>query len=282
MEKLPYLNLGCGSHFDERWVNMDFSSSSPFVIEHNLLNGIPFPSNHFEVVYHSHVLEHFHKIDGEQFIRECNRVLIPGGIIRIAIPDLEQIINNYTRFLTLVKENPQDKYLEACYDWIMLELYDQTVRNYSGGGMLEFLSQEHIINETYVFERCGFEVSHMIDNIKLKRKILPNPNPVKYRPSFKNRILNLPNTLRRKLLEYLLDKDIIALNVGKFRLGGEVHSWMYDSFSLGRLLSSNGFTNVQKCDQQTSSINEWREYKLEQVNGKLRKPDSLFIEAIKV
>ena len=170
MSKLPYLNLGCGSHFDERWTNVDFVSNGNGVIAHNLLEGIPFPTNHFEVVYHSHVLEHFHKKDGEQFIRECNRVLKPGGIIRIAIPDLEKIIENYSKLLSALKTNPNDLYLQACYDWMMLEMYDQTVRNLSGGGMLEFLSQEQIINEKFVIERCGHEVGAVIDYFKEGRK----------------------------------------------------------------------------------------------------------------
>ncbi len=281
MQKLPYLNLGCGSHFDKRWTNVDFISTGEGVIAHNILQGIPFDNNLFDVVYHSHVLEHFHKKDGEEFIKECYRVLKPGGIIRIAIPDLEKIIENYTTLLNKLKANPSDLYLQACYDWIMLEMYDQTVRNSSGGSMLEFLSQEQIINEKFVIERCGYEVGSIINYLNESRKTATFKKSVKYRPTLKNRIVNLPATLKKKLILFLLGEDINALNIGKFRLGGEIHLWMYDSFSLSRLLNNIGFINVQKCDQYTSKIVNWSDYKLEHFNGHLRKPDSLFIEAIK-
>src|ERR1700743_2591931 len=93
--KLPYLNLGCGHHFNKRWVNVDFVSIGDDVIGHNLLKGIPFDDSSFEVVYHSHVLEHFQKRDAVKFIDECYRVLKPGGTIRVVIPDLEQIVTHY-------------------------------------------------------------------------------------------------------------------------------------------------------------------------------------------
>src|ERR1700709_1713415 len=109
LSELPYLNLGCGSHFDRQWVNVDFSKTGEGVIAHNLLNGIPFNDNTFEVVYHSHVLEHFPKDRAEEFIRECYRVLKPAGIIRVAVPDLEQIVSNYSRLLTLGKTHPDSE-----------------------------------------------------------------------------------------------------------------------------------------------------------------------------
>lgn len=53
---------------------------------------------------------------------------------------------NIKSFLNENTENQND-ISTANYDWIMLEMYDQTVRNYSGGQMAEFLKQPHLINE---------------------------------------------------------------------------------------------------------------------------------------
>ena len=99
MKKLSYLNLGCGATYHKDWTNIDFVSNSEYVIAHNLVSGIPQPDNSFEVVYHSHVLEHFSKTQAVDFIKECYRVLKLDGIIRIAIPDLEQIVLNYIKYL---------------------------------------------------------------------------------------------------------------------------------------------------------------------------------------
>ncbi|MFN9648236.1 MAG: methyltransferase domain-containing protein, partial [Pseudanabaena sp.] len=56
---MKLLNLGCGHRFHSAWTNIDFRSNNENVIAHNLLKGIPFPDQSFDVIYHSHVLEHF-------------------------------------------------------------------------------------------------------------------------------------------------------------------------------------------------------------------------------
>lgn len=277
---MKYLNLGCGVHFHAEWTNVDFVSTGEGVIAYNLTQGVPFEDNTFDVVYHSHVLEHFTRDGGKNFMLECCRVLKPNGIIRIAIPNLEAIINNYKLLLEQLKANPDDAYLQACYDWTMLEMYDQTVRNASGGEMVNYLSQDNIINEDFVIERCGYEVKYIIDNYRKDKKRTQTQQSF-YRPSIVQRLVNLPSTLKRKLLNYLLGSDTRALKIGQFRLGGEIHSWMYDSFSLGRLLKSVGFEEIKECTVYESGIPNWNNFGLEIINGKIRKPDSLFIEARK-
>src|SRR5450631_4519732 len=49
----------------------------PDVVCWNLKRGIPFPDGTFDVVYHSHVLEHLEREDAPDFLRECRRVLRP-------------------------------------------------------------------------------------------------------------------------------------------------------------------------------------------------------------
>lgn len=88
----------------------------------------------FDVIYHSQVLEHFTKDQAEFFIKECYRILKPKGIIRIVVPDLENIISEYTRLLNENLKSPSDLSI-ANYEWIMKELFDQTIRNGSGGKM---------------------------------------------------------------------------------------------------------------------------------------------------
>ena len=64
-----YLNLGCGYHFHKSWTNVDFIETGEGVIAHNLTKGVPFSDGTFDAVYHSHVLEHFSRKDGEMFIK---------------------------------------------------------------------------------------------------------------------------------------------------------------------------------------------------------------------
>jgi DNA primase large subunit len=72
------------------------------------------------------------------------------------------------------------------------------------------------------------------------------------------------------------------LQIGKFRLGGEIHQWMYDSFSMGRLLKITGFSRIIVRDAFTSYLDDWRMYNLDtEPDGEIYKPDSNYIEAIK-
>ena len=71
-----------------------------------------------------------------------------------------------------------------------------------------------------------------------------------------------------------------AEEIGRFRLGGEVHKWMWDRVSLTRLLLSAGFTEVRVCPATESAIAGFAGYHLDaDAGGRTRKPDSLFIEA---
>jgi hypothetical protein len=71
--------------------------------------------------------------------------------------------------------------------------------------------------------------------------------------------------------------------VGQFRLSGEVHQWMYDRLSLGRLLSSAGFSDIRVCKAAESVITDFASYGLDaDAQGNVRKPDSLFMEARKL
>jgi predicted SAM-dependent methyltransferase len=281
LSKLSYLNLGCGSHFNPQWVNVDFTKTGEGVIAHNLLNGIPFGDSTFEVVYHSHVLEHFPKEDAIKFIKECYRVLKPGGTIRIAIPDLEQIVNNYSRLFAKGMADPDNKKIRADYDWIMTEMYDQTVRNQSGGEMLKYLSKGTLENENFVYQRIGHE-GYMI-----RQGMIQAGNNQPKKVSVARRIYRIirriisPGNFKRSFLKLFFHKEYKLIELGRFRLSGEIHQWMYDIYSLSNLLRDAGFKNIEKKNFDESSIPRWKSFSLDEINDAIRKPDSLFAEAVK-
>ena len=57
---------------------------------------------------------------------------------------------------------------------------------------------------------------------------------------------------------------------------------MYDRYSLATLLDKVGFSDIKICSPFESTIENWDLYQLDVVNGEVRKPDSLFIEARKL
>ena len=114
------LNLGCGSQVPEGWINVDYGLGARFmkipffrafnnkvrlfnfnwdknIFLHDLTKDFPWPDSSADVVYSSHTLEHFSKRDGRKFLEECNRVLHDNGIIRIIVPNLNFIVNQYLK-----------------------------------------------------------------------------------------------------------------------------------------------------------------------------------------
>ncbi len=278
-----YLNLGCGSRYHPDWINIDIAPQGPGVICNDLSRGIPFPDTSCEVVYHAAVLEHLRRSDAALFMGECYRVLRPGGIVRVGVPDLEKICRLYLAKLTAVLND--DKSAAHDYDWIMLELFDQIVREKSGGGMLDYLRQESLPNEIFVYERTGEEGRELVKELRCsssqlgrKRQLLPLLL-YKLRRGFRT----LPCLVKSRILFWMLGtEDKRALEIGRFRLAGEVHHWMYDRYSLARLLSLTGFRDPQLHEAHSSSISNWTDFHLDTLpDGQAIKPDLFFIEAIK-
>lgn len=91
---LPYrLHLGCGRNRFEGWVNIDTDRSLDTVdLVWNLAHGLPVEDSSCGLIYHEHFIEHLSVEQGLFIFRECHRALRPGGVLRIATPSLDFII----------------------------------------------------------------------------------------------------------------------------------------------------------------------------------------------
>ncbi|NJO92833.1 MAG: hypothetical protein HC831_30595 [Chloroflexia bacterium] len=65
-------------------------------------------------------------------------------------------------------------------------------------------------------------------------------------------------------------------------MGGEIHQWMYDRYSLSQLLQKNGFKDVTIQTAFTSAIPDWNNYELESKNEVVFKPDSPFYRSLQI
>jgi len=277
MRRPVMANIGCGATYHPDWVNIDVAPSDSSVLAMNVGQGLPFEHNSVDVCYSSHVLEHFPKDRALDFIGECHRVLRSSGLIRIVVPDLEGIVRQYLAVLdAVVLENTAR---EADYDWILLEIYDQAVRNHSGGEMSRFLSSPNLPNMDFISSRIGAEAENFQDMQTSKKSY-------RYPVINSQRLGRVFNFLRETVagwLVYLFAGRTAYQNfqVGLFRGSGEIHQWMYDRYSLKRLLEMAGFREVKVCTSTESSIPDFQKYSLDTVNGKPRKPDSLYVEGRK-
>ena len=275
------LNLGCGLRFHPAWTNVDFTSTGKDTIAYDLTKGIPFADASFDVVYHSHLLEHFPKAAAKSFLRECRRVLRPEGVLRVAVPDLEQIAQTYLIALEHASAGSQE--WATNYEWLLLEMYDQAVRNKSGGEMAAYLRQEDVPNQEFILERCGMEAKSLIE---------AGHNQQEHQPRLESKPKRLLKQIyrfgrdrdyrRETLLKLFLGQEYQTLQKGRFRQSGEVHQWMYDRYSLSVLLKECGFTNIVQRSATESYVPDWTSFNLDtDIDGTVYKPDSLFVEAMK-
>jgi len=238
-------NLGCGSRHHPEWINIDFHGDGRRVLPWDLRHGLPLPDHSCDVVYSSHAIEHFDRDGANRFLGECRRVLRSGGVIRLAAPDLEGVARAYLACLDAVRSGEAGA--AERYEWIVIELLDQLVRHRSGGEMLKYWCRDTVPAEEFMADRVGTEYWRARPHCKGRKVPEDAPTP---------------------------------LDVGRFRLSGEVHQWMYDSYSLGRLLEEHGFVQIHSCAADQSLIDGFSAYNLDtEPDGAVYKPDSFFIEA---
>jgi SAM-dependent methyltransferase len=141
------LHLGCFDRAIEGWVNTDVSPHTLIArvpgaawvlrrlgrmtaerfeqhqrgvfagVRHlDLTKRFRFENDTFDAAFSAHVFEHLYKRDAERCAAEVHRVLRPGGVFRVTVPDLHDAICNYDPkrpevLLQLIYENtqPRDK-----------------------------------------------------------------------------------------------------------------------------------------------------------------------------
>ena len=108
----PRLNIGCGPIQPDGWTNIDGSnraklaSKVPWLdralvalrllpptefdgqtVAIDVRKRLPFAENSIAAVYGGEILEHFTQAQAVKFLDECFRVMMPGGVLRIRVPD---------------------------------------------------------------------------------------------------------------------------------------------------------------------------------------------------
>jgi len=154
------LNLGCGMRTSQHpdVVNVDWSLNirikksrlmriavSPFLdarrrsrldqmgghlLAHDLSKGIPFDCGSVDVVYHSHVLEHLDRLVARSFLQETLRVLKPGGLCRVVVPDFEFLCRAYVQHLDVCRRDPLQR---ASHEDLLEGVLEQSVRREAAG-----------------------------------------------------------------------------------------------------------------------------------------------------
>lgn len=273
MNSRVFVNLGCGSVFHPDWINLDSIPASDLVRRWDIRKALPFETGQVDVCYASHVLEHLPRPNARDFLQECRRVLTSGGIVRLAVPNLEHIVSTYLNCLGNVADGIAPVWQ---HEWMTIELIDQMVRREGGGEMHRALVEADSDRREFVIDRIGLEAESVF--VSMEANARRRPSWVKVAHYARRAREELAGIVASLLLGA---EGRAALREGLFRRSGQVHQWMYDRLSLKRLLEETGFIDVKICQANESRIEQFSSFNLDTLNGRVRKPDSLFMEAVK-
>lgn len=272
------VNIGCGPVYlkSTQWLNLDYISNSDFVFGCNLSRPLPLPSNKYELVYSSHLLEHLNYDQAIAHLKECYRILKPGGILRLSTPDLINMCREYISMRdTSSHENAET---------VLIELLDQITRSYSGGrayllykSLASNLSTKTSKIKTYVEARTGEKLSNYISPVNRGINIFDSF----LRLDYAFWIGKVISDIRITAGLAILPSSFRSTNVSSAAIG-ELHKWIWDYHQLLPCLDDIGFVNVSRASHQYSNSTEFP-FQLDcHSDGTPRKGlQSMYIEAFK-
>lgn len=265
-----YINIACGGCYIDSWQNFDYAPNSGSVIKSDLLKSLPIENDYADVVYSSHFIEHIPKQLVTNFLKECYRIMKPGGHLRLVLPDWEELCSSY---LKMRQEGFHEK-----ANFIVLEMLDQCVRRTTGGELQKYYSNvfaescENLDLADFVRKRTGYQQENIIDKENRLAKLIKNPSNIFFKIQ----------KLYCKLVVALLPSAFREQNVS-FTEVGERHAWMYDFYAIQQLLVEVGFVDVQKMSADRSSIKDFPCFPLDTTTDGLPRQgaESMYIEAVK-
>lgn len=97
------LHLGCGKRYIPGFVHVDLADYPHIDYRRDVKDLSIFKDGGASLIYASHVLEYFDRIEAKEVLAEWRRVLKDKGILRIAMPDFEALTQVYLKYKDLSK-----------------------------------------------------------------------------------------------------------------------------------------------------------------------------------
>jgi len=112
------LQLGCGNHIIEGWLNSDYLPDNPNILNLDVTKPFPIEDHQIDYIFSEHMIEHINYSEGNYMLSECYRVLRNGGKVRISTPDMRYLIDLYNDEKTEI----QKRYLTLIIDYLGLKV----------------------------------------------------------------------------------------------------------------------------------------------------------------
>ena len=91
------LHLGCGEKKIKGFINVDIREDvHPDLID-DVCTLLTIKDNSIDLIYACHVLEHLGRHEYMKVLERWYNVLTKGGVLRIAVPDFEKVVNYYKK-----------------------------------------------------------------------------------------------------------------------------------------------------------------------------------------
>lgn len=90
------LHIGCGEINSPEFINIDaLPYAHVHVVQNDITNLGTFDTGSADLIYMCHILEHIARADLPVVLRELRRVIKPGGVLRISVPDFDHVLEIY-------------------------------------------------------------------------------------------------------------------------------------------------------------------------------------------
>lgn len=102
------INLGSGGILKEGWLNVDgFDTRADLQLD--LRRRLPFPDGSISHVYSEHFFEHLeYPREVRLLLQQARRVLVPGGVFSVGVPDIKEVLHAYAAKHSLEWEGHPD------------------------------------------------------------------------------------------------------------------------------------------------------------------------------
>jgi predicted SAM-dependent methyltransferase len=104
MDEKVKINLGSGHWKLDGWVNVDLDFASLPDVCANLATGLPFASGVARLMHTEDFIDQLELDKAAEFLKECHRILAPGGVIRVLTPDVNKLADLYLNDPDRLKE----------------------------------------------------------------------------------------------------------------------------------------------------------------------------------
>ena len=91
------LNWGCGGHTLPGWINSDNKEAPDIELSCDIRDGLPLEEGSMDYVVSIHALPEVPYTALVPVLQELRRVIKPGGVLRLALPDLLKGVDAYRR-----------------------------------------------------------------------------------------------------------------------------------------------------------------------------------------